>query len=350
MADDSVGAVEPPGSVVIPAMPDEREIPSQPVRLDYPPSGTTATPDDLSSPAIDLPEHSAEGAIIRDAPPRQDRSRLASKGQDRPAPPLDIDTEDQLLRLQYLCRLIRVARHPYCGMNGMLTVLPYEISQATKTALSSLAQSIRKDIQVAQSTLQLRAPVSSVIVGLDRDDGFAELVRRLPAEYQGRRLGGRFDLTAEPTPDALNRHSDRLCDAFEDWIYMLFREPSAVQEHRGNRKLFRLLNRIRHELKPQLRLLIGGAFGPNADQTGREDPVFFSGCYFASIGMYGGPVAFIRGVLSDKLIREQAKVQWNGRARRWQAILRIVGAVGWLLLILAVLALAAQLASPTLRI
>jgi len=247
--------------------------------------------------------------------------------------PSSLDTSDHLPRLRYVCTLLKKSRRPHCGVNGIVTLIPFELSRAGALQLSALAQSARGDIHTVQETLGIRSPVTALLVGLEQDKGFTELVRRLPAELLSRRLGGRFDLRSRPTPEELNTHSDRLCDAFEDWVYQLFGREDALAQQRGNRKLYGLISRIRHELKPRLRIVLGQAFGceptDRDNSPGHDDAFFFSGCYFAASGANTGQPAFVKGVLQEKLIQEQSMVQWTNRAIQTHRYVRSLVIAGW---------------------
>ncbi len=247
--------------------------------------------------------------------------------------PGNLDTSDQIPRLRYVCKLLKRVRRPHCGINGLVTLIPFDLSRVGTLQLSAIAQSARGDVNTVQETLGVRVPVTALLIGVEQDKGFTELTRRLRSGLLSRRLGGRFDLRSRPTPSELNIHSDRLCDAFEDWVYRLFGFDDAIAQQRGNRKLFALISRIRHELKPRLRIVLGQAFGCDADppDASSEDAFFFSGCYFAAAGAETGRPAFVKGVLRDKLIDEQSKVQWTRaavRAGRWAKLLI---ALGWLI-------------------
>lgn len=268
-------------------------------------------------------------------------------GNKKVALPASLDTSDQLPRLRYVCKLLKRARRPMCGINGAVTLIPFELSRVGPLQLSAIAQSARSDVETIQETLGVRSPVTAVLVGLEQDKGFAELVRRLQSGLLSRRLGGRFDLRSRPTPDELNTHSDRLCDAFEDWVYRLFSREDGLAAQRGNRKLYALTCKIRHELKPRLRIVLGQAFGcesseKNADAE-QDESFFFSGCYFAATGANTGQAAFVKGVLKDKLMDEQSKVQWTNEARRRQRYLIGFTLLGWaVVLILLVLLIIRQ--------
>ena len=220
-----------------------------------------------------------------------------------------------------------------CGINGTVTLIPFELSQVGSLQLSAIAQSTRSDLETIQETLGVRSPVTAVLVGLEHEKGFTELVRRLQSGLLSRRLGGRFDLRSRPSPEELNTHSDRLCDAFEDWVYRLFSRDDGLAMQRGNRKLYALMCKIRHELKPRLRIVLGQAFGcassEELNSTADDDSLFFSGCYFAASGAITGEPAFVRGVLKDKLIEEQSKVEWTPRSRSIHQFFVTASVIGW---------------------
>lgn len=260
--------------------------------------------------------------------------------------PTTLDTSDQVPRLRYLSQLLRRSRRPRCGINGIVTLIPFELAGASQLQMSALAQSARKDVETIQDTLGIRSPVTAVLVGLEQDKGFTELVRRLQPELLSRRLGGRFDLRSRPTPDELNAHSDRLCDAFEDWVYRLFARDDALAQQRGNRKLYGLISRIRHDLKPRLRIVLGQAFGCEpTDETSSDEEdrsFFFSGCYFAASGATTGQPAFVKGVLQDKLIEEQSQVQWSPEALQVHRWFRLATIAGWIVCLVLLILLIAK--------
>ncbi|MDM4014716.1 type VI secretion protein IcmF/TssM N-terminal domain-containing protein [Roseiconus lacunae] len=261
--------------------------------------------------------------------------------------PENLDTSDQLPRLTYVCKLLRRYRRPVCGINGAVTLLPFELSQVGPLQLAAIAQSARNDVTTVQKTLGVRTPVTALLVGLEREAGFIELVRRLGADLLSRRLGGRFDLRSRPTPNELNTHSDRLCDAFEDWVHRLFSRDDGLEQQRGNRKLYSLTCRIRHELKPRLRIVLGQAFGcDSSDSTPSpqtDESFFFSGCYFAASGAETGRPAFVKGVLQDKLIDEQSNVQWTHESVANHRYFRMVCFTGWCIVIILLMLLLMQL-------
>ena len=325
--------------------------PQAPLRRESPPvvsPGTSAPKRADLSNSIDTANISSAATIspvsIREAIARENVGGRVepepSAARDVPVSPVaptntsnpEIDTSPHSQRLEYLSHLIRKERQPRCGINGVVALIPFEIATAGERALNVLAESVRQDVRTIQRTLELRAPVTAIVTGLEEDLGFSEFVDRLDDPDLARRLGGRFELQSQPTPQELNVHSDRLCDEFEDWIYDLFRKSGALSKQRGNRKLYRMLSRIRHQLKPQLRRVLGKAFEYDPNSQRESDSLLFSGCYFISAGAATGRGAFVKGVLDAKLLKEQSLVQWDEALLRKQALLRLAGNVGWVCL------------------
>ncbi|MGI9459073.1 MAG: type VI secretion protein IcmF/TssM N-terminal domain-containing protein [Pirellulales bacterium] len=273
----------------------------------------------------------------RQSRPPQESSRAPFK-QRQIALPTDLDASDELPRLRYLCQLLQRTRRPRCGVNGIITLVPFDIAAVGPMQLSALSQSARGDLETIQHALGIRIPVTALLVGLEQDRGFIELARRLQPELLERRLGGRFDLRNRPTPKELNSHSDQICDAFESWVYRLFARDEALAEHRGNRKLYELISRIRYELKPRLRIFLGQAFGCEApDETlpiEDDKSFFFSGCYFAATAATTGRPAFVKGVLQDKLMDEQSQVEWTAAALRKQRLISLFANLGWIIVVI----------------
>ena len=94
--------------------------------------------------------------------------------------------------------------------------------------------------------------------------------------------------------------------------------------------------------EPAGRVLAGG-FGHDPHRA-HDDPVLFSGCYFAAIGETEDRQAFAKGVF-NKLLEEQEQVEWTPRALRnhrrylWAAYLGLVLDAGLVLLLGAMIAL-----------
>lgn len=222
------------------------------------------------------------------------------------------DSAEQLQRLSFVCQLIRRKRQPLCPVNGMLVLLPYESIESRDDEVEEVERAIKADLMAVQRVLELRCPVTSLVTGLERSKGFRELVRRVGRDRAAvQRFGRRFDVRSLPVPEELEALTAHLCGAFEDWVYALFREEEALTRT-GNTRLYGLLCQVRTNLKTRLAEVLAGGFAYNERQPD-EEPIPFSGCYFAATGESEDRQAFVRGVF-EKLAEEQEQVEWTRRA------------------------------------
>ena len=243
-------------------------------------------------------------------------------------------------RLQYLCQLLRRERKTHCGINGILTLLPFELTMVDErgSELHALVESIRADVDTIREALSLRFPITALVVGMDRASGFGKFVGALEPGNLAQRLGSGFNVRRLPTGERLRRLSDGICDAFEDWIYLLYRKQDEIghedlDRDLGNMKLYSLLCRMRQNLKPKLYAALGQAFsetnGDGAAKQDTESSILFSGCYLGATGTSSEKQAFIKGI-HDKLVREQSNVQWTSRALRDSSLIRLMTWIGWI--------------------
>ncbi|MCH8830632.1 MAG: hypothetical protein IID45_13730 [Planctomycetes bacterium] len=256
----------------------------------------------------------------------------AASRKTSPPPPAIVREQPALLpakqaseerrRLQYLCRLVDRERSALCGINGVLTLLPFESIEASVTDAEELEKAVRSDVMTVQRTLKLRVPVVALVVGLEEERGFSELVRRVGRERAAvQRFGRGFDVRSFATAEELEAFGAHVCGAFEDWVYTLFREHDALMRT-GNTRLYGLLCKIRCNLKDHLTEILANGFGSDAKRHPGDDFVLFSGCYFAASGLTEDRQAFVKGVF-DKLEEEQEEVEWtrhalsDDRRNRW---------------------------------
>jgi len=243
----------------------------------------------------------------------------------------------QIQRLENVCGMLRRLRHPVCPANGILTLLPFEMLKAGDQDVAELERAITADLTTIYRELQLRCPVTAVVVGMEQERGFRELIRRIGRDGAVKqRFGQRFDIRSHATVEELRKFTSHVCGTFEDWVYTLFREEEALS-HPGNTALYALLCKVRRTMKTRLGDVLGKGFG--YDRQGNSLPVLFSGCYFAATGPKADRQAFVSGLLS-KLYDEQEDVEWtedavrDNRRRGWWTT------IGWcvsgaLLLLLA---------------
>ncbi len=223
------------------------------------------------------------------------------------------DALEQEHRLQYLCRLVKRARQPLCPLNGILTLLPYGLIQAGPREGIEVERVAKSDLSTIRHEFKLRCPATAMVVGLHRESGFRELVRRVGLDRaKNQRFGKGSGLWVPPITHQIEGVCVHACGAFEDWVYALFREADALAKP-GNTKLYSLLCKIRQNLQPRLAGILSGSFAE--DPTSREsgDGLLFGGCYFAAAGESDDRQAFAKGVL-DKLLEQQEELEWTSDA------------------------------------
>jgi len=231
-----------------------------------------------------------------------------------------------LKQLEYVGGLLRRARSPVCPINGVLALVQFESIHGTPAELDELRQALRSDLGTLQFATQILAPTTALVVGLEKERGFRELVRRVGKDRAAtQRFGRKFDVRAFPTKDQLTSLAAHVCGAFEDWAYALFREENALTRP-GNTRLYELLSKVRCGWKERLATVLADSFGCDSTKAGRQNSLFFSGCYLAATGDTPDRRAFARGVI-DKLRDEQEFVEWsrdasagNRRQSTWAAL------------------------------
>lgn len=254
--------------------------------------------------------------------------------------PITINSQEatqRIGRLTYLCQQIARAREPLCPINGILSLLPYAAIDSGTEDAAALQQAVKSDLTTIHYVLQVRCPVTALVVDLERQQGFRELMRRVGRErVSAQRFGRKYDCRSLATDSEMTALSEHVCGTFEDWVYALFREDEALTRP-GNQRLYHLLCKVRCTLKDRLANLLQSAFAFDPAEGSAEDALLFSGCYFAATGERSDHRAFVGGILS-KLDEEQELVEWTTEAllrqQRWER----VAAVGLILsVVLAVL-------------
>jgi hypothetical protein len=265
-------------------------------------------------------------------------AQLSGSRDDTPAILTAQESAEQLQRLHYFCQLLRRARAPLCPLNGVLTLVPFEVLQAQPREAEELQRGVRSDLSMLQSQLHVRCPVTAMVVGMQSERGFREIVRRVGRERSaGQRFGRKFDVRIVATSEQLTNLCVHIGGVFEDWIHTLFREVGALSRP-GNTRLYGLLCKIRVNMLNSLRELLLNAFGYDEKRRDLAEPVAFSGCYFAATGETEDQQAFVKGVF-DKLVEEQEQVEWTSEAvhsnQRYQRIATLnIALVGVLLILL----------------
>lgn len=249
--------------------------------------------------------------------------------EQRPRKPIALTPEDlgeQRRRLAYVCKLLRTARVPLSPLNGILALLPMRVLDAGPLEATKLQGAVRSDLTTLVEELQVRCQVIPLIVGMETENGFRELVRRIGIQKsENTRFGKGAELWATPNASQMEALCSHACGAFEDWVYSLFREPAALRNS-GNNKLYGLLCKIRRSLQNRLTNILQNGFGVAGDAKG-PPPMLIGGCYFAASGPSKEQQAFVRGVL-ERLTGGQEEMEWLPEAiaadERCRGLARVV--------------------------
>jgi hypothetical protein len=212
-------------------------------------------------------------------------------------------------RLLHVLHLITGARQPYCPVNGILSLLPFHLILSSDAQSVELQKSIRSDIDLLQTGLKLRCPVSVVVGGMESESGFRVLARRIGRDkVKASRFGkGNDSLWTPPTPENVEAIARHACGAFEDWVYHLFSTADGLTRT-DNGKLYSILCLVRTELQERLTNLLCGAYGRDEDKE--EDAMLFAGCYFAATGAEDDRQAFVKAVF-EKLVEQEEQLSWT---------------------------------------
>jgi len=297
-------------------------VPSHSTSVEAEPSGQP----DMRVMTMDFSSHSQ----LMGASAASDKSR----GGKASLSPEDAVEEER--RLEYLCQLIRRARLPICPNNGILSLLPFGMLRKGAREAAILQQAAGRDLNTIHRVFKLRSPVVALVVGMEEESGFRELVRRVGRDRAvNQRFGKGFDVSNPPIPERLVALCAHACGAFEDSVYALFKERGALSKP-GNTKLYSLLCGIRHNVHQPLSNLLETVYGVDTDKAPDAEPFLFSGCYFAAAGESEDRQAFIKAVF-DKLSQEQGELQWTTAARRqdrvYQGIAQFLFGLDFLLMV-----------------
>jgi hypothetical protein len=217
-------------------------------------------------------------------------------------------------RLQYLCKLIGRERRPFCPVNGIIALLPWEALEG-EDPVKSATLAIRTDLASARHGLRQCAPVLGLVCDLEETRGFSEFRGAFSAENLAARIGQRFPLV----PDQPINEQPALYESGANWLgHRLFpgrvyqalqldvRDPRSLVA----RNLFHLFRHVQERLPRLGRLLRSGLPLPTGGPDGLDGPLLFAGCYLAGTGRDVGQQAFAPGVF-ERLTENQGVVAWT---------------------------------------
>jgi IcmF-related N-terminal domain len=228
-----------------------------------------------------------------------------------------VDAEKYATRLRYLCHLIARDRRGLCPINGVLVVLPISAVDPG-SSLAEICSASKTDLAHAFEVLRMRCPVLFLVTDLNKLQGFADLIERLPSDQRNKRMGQRFPLVPDLDPDEVPaRIKDSVSwigtTLFPSMVHSLFRIEAPGGEDvtevvQANSQLYRFLAAMR-ERRDRLSQLVKDCIPALPGE-----PILFRGCYVAGTGLDPATEqAFAPGVLR-LLIREQDNVTWTSSA------------------------------------
>ena len=273
-------------------------------------AATTATSDD------ELVAH--EGGIAVTSPPTPTIKAAPIHRRQRVSTLRDVQQlEAQLARLRHVCRLIEADRKPYCPLNGLVLLIPFEATTDEFEA-NQVATLIEQDLKVVDEVMQVSCPLVVTVCDLEQVQGCHELLARFPDEQRHRRLGLRFPHVVTCDRD----HVPHMIEQGIKWIadnllpplvYRLLQiqpnqTPDSQNVWHGNARLYQFLQTIRNRQASLARIILRGVWN-----DGRS-PWLLSGCYFLATG---SDAAREQGFVADlfpQLHEMQNRVAWTEQA------------------------------------
>ena len=252
------------------------------------------------------------------------------------------DSVECLDRLKHVCGLIKKARLPLCPINGIVSALPFEL---VENSSGQLQIAIQKDLAVLREEFQVRCPNTVLVTGMELEDGFVELINRLPPQkVKENRFGKGCDLWVAPDAARLDAIAIHATSTFEDWIYMLFQEENALLK-KYNSRLFMMLCRVRGTFANNLRSVLARGFGfdPKIEAHLAFEQFLFGGCYFAATGNSPSHQAFVKSVFA-KALQQEGELEWSPAARREDNFYQFMANLAALFGTIALLVIAGMLA------
>ena len=110
------------------------------------------------------------------------------------------EVERQTARLRHLGRLIARDRRPFCGVNGILLLIPMAATDDESDAHET-GVCCQEDLATAREAMQVQCPVFALVCGLEQVPGFDAFISHFSPEQLRRRVGQRFPLVPDLAPD-----------------------------------------------------------------------------------------------------------------------------------------------------
>ena len=256
------------------------------------------------------------------------------------------EVERRQARLAHLCSLVARSRWPLCPVNGGVIYVSVDDCEKEEVA-QQIGLIAREDLRVASDVLKLQFPVYALLGGIETLPGGPEFLAKFAADRKGQRLGKGFPLAPDLAPDATADQAELAAlwvfhSLLPYWVFKLFsverggEAPTASV--RANTELFAFLDAVRTRGRAAARLVGRMA---TAGPTG---PARFGGCYLTANAPELGAGPLFLDEFYKKVIQSQGFVEWTDAAFAEDAGYRRSTTLGYMaivVIVLAVLALAA---------
>jgi hypothetical protein len=233
------------------------------------------------------------------------------------------DRVRQTRRLRYLCSLIRQERRPWCPVNGVLVLVPWEATESDEAARIGCGV-LDAELRTAREVFRQRYPTFALVCDLEAARGFDQFRSGFRPDMLKQRIGQRVPLVPVGEPaevGALVGNAARWIglSVLPAWILRFLKleagsetrqTPGAGSAH--NRNLYLLMRGV-FERGPRLAEILARGVPPvgGADEYGLAP--MFGGIYLAATGRDGKQQAFVEGVF-QRVIESQNAVSWSPEA------------------------------------
>ncbi|HVK15402.1 MAG TPA: type VI secretion protein IcmF/TssM N-terminal domain-containing protein [Fimbriiglobus sp.] len=253
----------------------------------------------------------------------------------------------QTRRLRYLCELIRQERQPWCPVNGVLVLVPWEATESDELARVGCGV-LDAELRTAREVFQQRYPTFALVCDLEAARGFDQFRSGFRADMLKQRIGQRVPLVPVGEPEevgALVGSAARWIglSVLPAWILRFLKldagpdtrqTPGASLAH--NRNLY-LLMRAVFERGPRLAELLARGVPPVGGHDEYAPVPMFGGIYLAATGRDGKQQAFVEGVF-QRVIESQNAVSWSPQALAEDYRRRRMATVGYVVVALLTVA------------
>jgi hypothetical protein len=207
-------------------------------------------------------------------------------------------------------------------VNGIGVIVDVELATVSEGAARQCGNAIHNDLTQIREALGLKAPVSLIMTGLERQPGTTEAIRRLGAPLSGQiALGAVIDPREVCDRQRTDAMVDKALGSVNQVLQRLMGEPSALSIP-GNNHLLMLLIHSRQRLCRPLRVLLAQALPPVAGHEATQ-ATFFNGMFFSAIGSRAVEQGFTSPVL-ERMQTQQHWLSWTTQELRSQHRQRVV--------------------------